>query len=360
MQYNITTRKKDKGIQYIISYKDNTGTWKQKSKQGFAKVGDAKVAALEKARKIEAELELQASVNREHEGKTFKEFKDMYVKHITLYREGNTVTAYSDTFKAFSRLNDLEVCKIESVDIQECVDDMVKSGLAVTTIKSYLSRIRTAFNYAVKPLKMTASNPVSDIDISMEKNKSEKVALTQSQLSDLLSKIKNRKYYLISLIAAKCGLRIGEIIGLTWDDIDDKKCIMNIKQQWKRLKDGAYGFGELKSKNSYRKVPIPSEVMSELEKFKKEYPLNYNKRVLSIKNVNTTCNALKVVYTKAGYDISVHELRHTYATTLVANGADFKTVAYLMGHDVKQTLETYSHVTDDMMKGAIDLINKIL
>ncbi|WP_420868597.1 tyrosine-type recombinase/integrase [Clostridium saccharoperbutylacetonicum] len=45
-------------------------------------------------------------------------------------------------------------------------------------------------------------------------------------------------------------------------------------------------------------------------------------------------------------NITIHELRHTYITLLVSNGLDFKTIAKIAGHDVKQTLITYSHVTD--------------
>ena len=60
-----------------------------------------------------------------------------------------------------------------------------------------------------------------------------------------------------------------------------------------------------------------------------------------------------------GYNISIHELRHTYATMLISKGLDFKTVAKLMGHEVEQTLKTYSHVTDDMMKKAKDIINAL-
>ena len=45
---------------------------------------------------------------------------------------------------------------------------------------------------------------------------------------------------------------------------------------------------------------------------------------------------------------------------LISKGIDFKTVAKIAGHDVKQTLSTYSHVTDDMMKSAHDIISQIL
>lgn len=63
-------------------------------------------------------------------------------------------------------------------------------------------------------------------------------------------------------------------------------------------------------------------------------------------------------YRKIGYNITVHELRHTYATHLIAQGLDFKTVARLLGHDVEQTIRTYSHVTDYMIKKATKIINE--
>jgi integrase len=358
LQYSITTRKKDKGIQYIISYKDASGNWKQKSKQGFKKVEDAKAAARIAVKALEEDFELQAKLNKEHEGKTFKDFADMYIKHLELYKEGNTSLAYTSTFNAFSDLNEKEMKNIDSADIQECVDKIVKQGcLSRGTIKTYLSRLSTAFKYAIKTLKMITINPIVNIDLTKDKGRPEKRALTQAQLSDLLSRIKKRKYYIITLIAAKCGLRIGEILGLTWGDI--KNNFMNIHQQWKRKSDRSYGFGDLKSINSNRKVPVSPDVMEELEKYKNEFPLNWDGRLFNYKNVTVTSNLLARAYTKAGYDITVHELRHTYATTLIANGLDFKTVAKLMGHDVSQTLKTYSHVTDEMMESAIDLINKI-
>lgn len=68
---------------------------------------------------------------------------------------------------------------------------------------------------------------------------------------------------------------------------------------------------------------------------------------------------LNCLLQKKGFDISVHELRHTYATNLIANGIDFKTAAKFLGHDVKETLGTYSHVNDDMIKIATNIIEKI-
>ena len=57
--------------------------------------------------------------------------------------------------------------------------------------------------------------------------------------------------------------------------------------------------------------------------------------------------------------ITIHELRHNYATLLIANNIDFKTTADFLGHNVQQTLKTYSHVTDEMKKKATNTISKI-
>ena len=60
-----------------------------------------------------------------------------------------------------------------------------------------------------------------------------------------------------------------------------------------------------------------------------------------------------------GYEITMHTLRHTYATLLIANGTDFKTAAKLLGHDVEMTIKTYSHVTDDILERVSKTVNII-
>lgn len=366
MQYNITYRKKDKGIQYIISYKDENGKWKQKSKQGFLKQGLAKVAAQEAVKELEKNFQSKSVIDPEYEGVTFSEFTKAFIEHEKLYKEWNTIRLYLTSFDKFKDLDDKKLSEITSLDIQKCVDNLVKLNLKNTTIGLYLAKMHTAFNYAINH-KVLAFMPIKNIEILVSKVDSNKKALTKQELNDLLSKIKNRNYYMISLIASKCGLRLGEILGLTWDDIDEVNRTISVNKQWKKLKDGTCNFGELKSVNSNRIVPIPVpekrninsiNVMAEIKKYKEEFPINYDKRLFHYKHSQHLTELLSDVYKKAGYNISIHELRHTYATGLIASGIDFKTVAYFMGHDVKQTIDTYSHVTNDMLKNATAKINK--
>ena len=357
MEYNITYRKKDGGWQYIISTKED-GKWKYKtSKQGFRTRGLAKIAADDRLEELKKEHTLQ--LNTEYKGITLKEYYKMFVEHEKMYKEPGTIRLYGYAVKKFKKLYDKELSAITTLDIQGCVDDMVKGGLHPNTINIYVKKAKTMFNKAIKPYNIINENPVSDLVIPIDKEGKRVKALTVREFEDLLSKIKNKKYYLISLIAGTCGLRIGEILGLTWDNIDFQQSILTVEKQWKRSKGGEWGFGTTKSKNSNRTIPIPPKTLKKLKIYKREAPTDILNRVILYTAISNISRELRMLYKKLGYDISVHDLRHTYATTLIANGVDFKTVAKLMGHDVKETLTTYSHVTDDMFDNAANTVNNI-
>lgn len=369
LEYNITTRGKDGGRQYIVSYKDENGEWKQKSKQGFKKDGDAKAAARERVKEIEKEVESKKKISEEYKGKTFAEFRDMYIRHYALGNdEGNTLASIETSFEAFKALNDKSMSEITSLDVQECVDFMFEKKLEKSSIRLYLANIKTAFDYAVDPLGMITNNPAKKIRVKKDKRRKEKRALTVGERDDLLSKIKNRTYYIISLIAAMCGLRIGEIIGLLRNDIDFKNHVIHVHQQWKRkkarYKNGKYvyiyGLGTLKRPNSYRDVPMSKEMEKELKQYMAETPINIDGRLFDYINTAGVCGNLSDAYKSLGYDISIHNLRHTYISILIANNIDFKTVATFAGDDIITIQKTYTHQNKDAIKNAMDLIDKIM
>ncbi|MBO0555321.1 site-specific integrase [Clostridium botulinum] len=359
MDYNITWRKKDKGWQFIISYKIN-GKWKQKSKQGFKTQKEAKPVMENMLDDLENEIENQKHLNVEYTGITLKKFSEIYLEHETLYREQNTIEMKEYSLKKIEILEDMLLKDISNLDIQKCVDTMIKEDLSKQTIKNYLSMLKAMFNSAIDQFNIITSNPVTNIKLPEDKGLKEKKALTQAEFKNLLDSINDTRLNLITLLAGSCGLRIGEILGLKWSDIDEINLTISIKRQLKKIKkQKKYGLGSLKNKNAYRVVPLSDNVYNELKNFKNTNPINFNDRLFNFTNTASMASRLSELYFKKGYNISVHELRHTYATTLIANGVDFKTVAKLMGHSVEQTIRTYSHVTDEMMKKATQTIRSI-
>jgi len=359
MDYNISYRKKDKGIQAIISYKDHTGKWRQKSKQGFKKQRDAKRYADKMLEELKKSFELRKNIDLEYEGITFKELVKIFTKQKELQNEYTTVNNIGFSVKKFEKLNDMKVEDIKPLHIQDCVNDMIKEGLMISTIKEYLSKIRAIFNFAINQYDIISKSPVRKILIPEEKREEKKKALNKSELKELLTKITYEKFYIATLIASNCGLRAGEILGLTWDCVDLKNGILTVNKQWKKLSAGKWGLGPVKRKNSNRDVPIPPHVIKELKKFKKKEITDINNRVILYADTVNFSKQISVYYKRIGFDISLHNLRHTYATMLIANGVDFKTAAKLLGHDVEMTLKTYSHVNDDMMNKATNVVNSI-
>lgn len=354
MDYNVTYRKKNKSVQAIISYKVN-GKWKQKSRQGFKTQKEAKPII----NKIIKELEF-ASTNKlveDYSNHTFKEITEMYLDHIRLYTEYNTVKGYRNCFANFTALNSKKIIDITRLEVQSAIDALIKKRLKQKTIKTYLIRLNTFFKYVKNDLNLIIDLPTQNIQIPKQKSETSKRALSEKELNNLMDHLKNNKFYIVAYIAANTGLRLGEILGLTWSDIDFKYKIITVNKQWKSIEERKSGFGTLKSKNSLRKVPVSLSFIKTLQNYKKNNPTNINNRIAPFNSASIFKYLNPELQKLAG--ISIHELRHTYATMLISNRIDFKTAAKILGHDVEQTLKTYSHVTDDMMKKAKNIIENI-
>lgn len=357
MQYSTNIRKKDKGYQYVITYKDNENKWKTKSKQGYALNRAGKELA-----RIEMDLaisdlkkEIENPIDPYLKNITFKKFSDMYIKHAKLYSSANTIIAYNTVLNRFSNLNNIEIDKITIMDVQGVIDKLTVDGLNPNTIHDYIRKLNIIFNSAIHDYELIEKLPTKKLKYSVSKRDKNKRALNVDEENIILKEVKDKDFHFVILIALKCGLRIGEILGLTWKDIDLENHIINVNRQWKKLPTGDYNFGTLKSKNSYRNVPIPINVISDFKKFKAVE--NINGRVFNFKNTASTAIALNRELSK--YNITVHELRHTYGSKLIANGMNFKNAAELLGHTVQENMRTYSHVNNDMRKKAIELINQI-
>ncbi|APC41561.1 tyrosine-type recombinase/integrase [Clostridium estertheticum] len=358
MQYNITYREKDGGWQYIVSYKDSNGKWKQKSKQGFEKSRIGKQQAKEEALKTIDKLNKDISLNvpSEFEGISFNEFGKSYLKHNKLYNAYKTIQSTQTVLNRFSDLDDMELSKITTLDIQKVVDTLTGEDLNPNTIKYYLKKLTIIFNAAKNQYSIIDAIPTKNIRVNKSKEINKK-ALTEDEVSNLLNVYKDSKYFLLVFIAAKTGMRIGEVLGLKWNDINSVDNIINVERQWKKDENGKFDFGTLKSNNSYRSIPISKSICKELLAHKNVIQLN--NRIFEFENKDNVIAALDKSLKRNGFNITIHELRHTYATKLIANGMDYKTAASILGHSVQLTIKTYSHVNNDMLNKAKELIENI-
>ena len=356
LNYNVTFREKDKGWQCIVSYKDKFGKWRQKSKQGFKTKKEAKVYS----NVIIKELESKQDLNAELGEITFKEFTNMFLEHISLYKATSTIDLYKYSFNKFKAIERKEMSKITVIDIQSCIDALVREGYSYNTVRKVKTVINTLFISAKDKYNIVGKNIVENVSIKKEKHLEEKHVLTSKELNDLIENTKEYEYKVAFAIAGMSGLRLGEMLGLTWNDIDFDNSVISVNKQWKLLGNNVWGFGELKTQNSYRNVPINSTLIKILKEYKKvNKVVAIDNRLFHWKVRNTAGQRMANKLHRQGYNISIHTLRHTYATLLIQNGVDFKTAAALLGHNVEMTMKIYSHVNNDMLNNAKRVIEKI-
>jgi len=180
------------------------------------------------------QTEAGAIIDENHNNISFKNLVDIYLKHLTLYKEYNTLKCYEYTYNKFSSINELKVKDIKKVHIQECVDDLIRDGLKARTISSYVNRVKLLLQYCQENFNSTYFI-FDKVKIPKEKIESRKKALSKSELDELLIKLKGHSYYLTALLAGTCGLRCGEILGLTWKDIDFDNSKLTVVKKLKKV-----------------------------------------------------------------------------------------------------------------------------
>lgn len=348
MQYNMTVRKKDGNYQIIVSYKDGI-KWRQKSKQGFATQREAKLYG----QKIIDELKKTVTNPLDDSLKniTFIELCELYMREKTSISE-NTKLVYHYIIKNLSVLHQKRVRDISHQVIFKTLSDI---KFASRTKNMYITFLKSVFNFAIKPYRIIQFNPVSEIKRFTTKTYKSLTTFTIDEMNLLLKTyIDNKKLYTLLCIARYTGARYGEILALTWPDVDLACNTIRINKQLSRMSNNAYGIKEPKTRNSIRTLPIPPVLSNILS----EYKSTSNTERLF--NVNTSSTgSINCVIKSVVPNKSIHAFRHTYATTLLANGVDIKTVASLLGDNINTVMNVYVHYSDEMRKNAAQDISKI-
>lgn len=343
MKTTTTYRQKDNGWQIIVSYKDGN-TWKQKSKQGFATKREAKEHEEELIKSIKKQ---PRPINKSMAGITLMEFCEAYLKLKKTIALG-TKRNYINAVNSLQSLANLPMRTLTYLDVQTAVSGW---NMKPQTQKQYLSKLLILFRAAVHPYGIIQTNFIPDIEIPKGRSKTERLTITEEQFKKLMATTSDD----IKLAIAICyytGVRRGELLGLTWQDIDRQAVTIS-----KQLDTQHFIYTAPKTKNSFRTIPIPVALVNMLNEYRRTKPLDIQRRLFP-KPYGTYYGMKRAIKT-VDSRLSPHCLRHTYATHLLARGMDIRTVAALLGDNVKTVINTYIHYNDDMRAAAADDIEKI-
>lgn len=340
-----TYRKKDNGWQIIVSWKDTSGKWRQKSKQGFPGKKEAKAAEAELIASIKNK---PRPIDKGMAKITLTEFTKVFLKHRQDLAPGSK-RQYSISVNALQDVAEKPVNKITYMDLQNAISEW---SLKPLTQRQYKSKLDVLFRAAIKPYGLIAANPMADIEITKNREHSPVRIIPEKQFQQIIADV-TPELRMALLLGWYTGMRRAEFLALTWDDIDFNGRVISVTKQLASVGHSIVPY--TKSHNGYRTIPAPVPLLKELKAYRAANPIRLDKIIFP--NPYSTYKLLWK--TLRAYDVTPHYLRHSYGTRLIAEGVDVQTVAALLGDHVQTVINTYIHYTDDMRKAAAKDIQKI-
>ena len=269
-----------------------------------------------------------------------------------------------------------QIASLTTADMQKFYNKIKKEGrvrehpihgktLADSMVRGVHMMLHEALDTAVKE-RLIAKNPTNGTTVP-KCNYPEKQILGDSQLDTFLEAIKGEEYWdTFFYVEVMTGLRRGEICGLKWQDINFEENKLQVKRSVSVKKGGGVSIGETKTETGVRSILMPPSVADVLQNRKQTaitewvFP-NFMHPEQPISPA-TAYRKLKIILKHAGLPlIRFHDLRHTFATHATHGGVDPKTLAGILGHtNASFTLDTYTHVTNDMQKAASNIVGNIM
>lgn len=321
----------------------------------------SKTIKLSRGQKIERELDkfIESVQNGENINCNI-DFLSFSQKWLDNYAKPNlrerTVQGYKDylNLRLVPYFGNMKISDIQLYDIQRFVNSLT-TELSSETIKKYKNCLSNIFNCAVR-WNFLKYNPCTGIIIPKGLDTSVKpVFLTQDEVTELLNCLKNEelKYQIIVRLALQCGMRRSEILGLTWKAIDLENNTISIFQATSTIKGIGTIISGTKNNSSIRTIYAKQEIIDLI----KQLPNNEDLILGYIHNDTITKWFNKFLKRHNLKHMRFHDLRHTHATLLIANGIDMKTVSSRLGHStISTTMNIYTHPLSDNDKKASNVI----
>lgn len=317
---------------------------------------------------------------------TVKEYAEKWLMLQSAHIRQTTLIDYTSKVKLhiIAPLGHMRMADVTKDDIQLALVPVSKKSASV--YKSVVILYKCIFK-AAKDSRVIDENPT--VFLTAKGGgvpQADKIPLTDEQVETLLNAVKGLQTYVFVMLGVYAGLRREEILGLKWDSVylNKKAPYLTVRRAWHTEGNKPVILDELKTKAAHRDIPLPDPLLECLKEWKakstSEYvisnsdggPLSYTqfKRLWQFIVTRSTKERFyyryengrrvrhvikpvlgekaahngKVVYS-IDFDVTPHQLRHTYITNLIAASVDPKTVQYLAGHEnSKITMDIYAKV----------------
>lgn len=314
-------------------------------------------------------------------------FEEWFTRYKAPHVKETSIAPMKRKYRAnYGRLiGNMKVVDIRNMDIQDVINTMQREGRATSSMRDALGRVRECLECA-KNNRIISENPCFNITVPWENVSKERRFLSQDEQNRFLRQVEDNWYKEMFYIMFLTGMRIGEVGGLKWEDVDFKNKCININRSLSCEYESGVKTVRLtkpKTHNSYRKIPFMGEAEEMLlsqkkkqNKIKKDLGKRYrsNGEFLDLVFVTSMGSpvfryhaekevkkVVKAINEQEAFDsvreqrephyfedLYPHAIRHTFCSRCFQLNMNPKVVQKLMGHQhYSTTIDIYTHVMQD-------------
>jgi len=261
--------------------------------------------------------------DKERENISFGNFCDDYLKNICLTCKRRTFDTYKTKIENHLAplLGHLKLKDISYSHGQQLIESMSLKNHRMSGINQVLGILKRIMSEAVRH-NHVSKNPMLNTR-NLKIGEQQPTYLNKNQIKTLLRASQNTDLYLPILISLNTGLRLSEVLGLKWSNVDLKRKRILVSS----IRD-RYGFHETTKSGKNRVVPITSD-------------LNEHKKIREKCSLPSS--------------FTFHTLRHTYASHFMMNGGGIYDLKKILGHSDIKTTERYAHLSERHIIKALDM-----
>ena len=305
---------------------------------------------------------------------TVKELYDMWLETYQHTVEESTLNKTLNVFRIhiIPEWGDTLVSDIKPLDLQRYINTLQGKILHYRKITGYFRRL---LNHAVR-MDMIDIDPFTKVELPKERRRIDKpkqfmdvdefktfIDVLDSQYSQI-----NKQAYTLLRLGAFTGMRTEELLALQWQYVDFDGGYIDIVQALGRGFNGSTYIKDPKSKTSRRTLKIDNKMLSVLADWynssqyqsAKDFVFNNQGKTLQVLRPNKWLHDVSSMYGVA-VGLSMHKLRHTWATLALDQGASVKQVQTYLGHaDASMTLDVYSDITKRARDETGDVLSNLI